>query len=95
MSGDPVSWLLIQPGWRVLDAEGEPVGKVHQVLGDTRIDIFDGLAVAVTLNERRYVPAELVAEIVDDGCVHLAVPREGLDGAVSAYGPPPRSMLDG
>lgn len=87
-----MSWLLIRPGWRVVDSAGAPVGKVHEVLGDTRVDIFDGLAVAVTLNDRRYVPAELVAAIVDDGCVHLSVDREGLDGAVEAYGPPPRSL---
>jgi hypothetical protein len=28
LSGDPVSWLLIERGWTVYDAEGEKVGKV-------------------------------------------------------------------
>jgi hypothetical protein len=47
MSGepDPVSWLLIEPGWKVVDAKGEKVGKVDEVLGDEQTDIFHGLIV--------------------------------------------------
>jgi hypothetical protein len=57
---DPVSWLLIEHGWEVVDASGKRVGKVDEVLGDTEADIWDGLTVS-----REYVPAEDVAEIVD------------------------------
>jgi hypothetical protein len=57
---DPVSWLLIERGWEVVDASGERVGKVDEVLGDTESDIWDGLTVS-----GEYVPAEDVAEIVD------------------------------
>jgi hypothetical protein len=63
---DPVSWLLIEHGWDVVDASGERVGKVDEVLGDERADIFDGLRVS-----GEYVPAERVASIVD-GRVTLA-----------------------
>ena len=28
MSDDPVSWFLIEPGWKVVDAGGEGVGSV-------------------------------------------------------------------
>jgi rRNA processing protein Gar1 len=47
MSGepDPVSWLLIERGWKVLDADGNKVGKVDEVLGDEQSDIFHGLIV--------------------------------------------------
>ena len=31
---DPVSWLLIEPGWHVVDASGKDIGKVDEVLGD-------------------------------------------------------------
>src|SRR5262249_59733811 len=56
---DPVSWLLVEPGWEVVDAGGESVGKVHEVLGDKDRDIFDGLQVTSgVLAESRYVPAE-------------------------------------
>ena len=46
MSGDPVSWLLVEPGWKVVDANGEKVGKVDEVLGDEQTDIFHGLMVS-------------------------------------------------
>jgi hypothetical protein len=57
---DPVSWLLIEPGWEVVDARGKRVGKVDEVLGEREADIWDGLTVSGD-----YVPAEQVAEIVE------------------------------
>jgi sporulation protein YlmC with PRC-barrel domain len=63
---DPVSWLLIEPGWEVYDANGERVGKVQEVLGEREADIWDGLTVSGD-----YVPAEQVAQIVE-GRITLA-----------------------
>jgi len=70
---DPVSWLLIEPGWRVVAANGSLFGKVVEVRGDEQLDIFDGLAV----RPRRfrgvdYLPAEQIATILP-GKVTLAV----------------------
>ena len=64
---DPVSWLVIEPGWEVVGADGASVGKVHEVLGDPGADIFDGLQVmsAGVLGETKYVPAEEVGEITE------------------------------
>lgn len=63
---DPVSWLLIEPGWEVVGADGESIGKVQEVLGDQDRDIFDGLQVtAGVLGETRYVPAEEVGELTE------------------------------
>jgi hypothetical protein len=77
---EPVSWLLIEPGWRVVDADGEEVGRVAEVVGDSTVDIFDGLAVALgMLAKPRYVAAEQVAELTD-GTVRLALDH----GAVEA-----------
>ena len=42
---DPVSWLMIEPGWTVVSAQGDKIGKVDEVLGDEQIDIFHGLLV--------------------------------------------------
>jgi sporulation protein YlmC with PRC-barrel domain len=42
---DRVAWLLIEPGWKVIDAKGEKVGKVDEVLADEQTDIFHGLIV--------------------------------------------------
>jgi hypothetical protein len=63
---DPVSWLLIRPGWRVVSSDGIEIGKVDEIAGDDTEDIFDGLAVATSaLGEPRYVLSEQVARITD------------------------------
>jgi hypothetical protein len=70
---DPVSWLMIKPGWKVLAADGSEAGEVDEVAGDDNADIFDGLAIATSaLGKPRYVPSEQVAEITD-GAVRLAL----------------------
>jgi uncharacterized protein YrrD len=76
---DPVSWLLIEPGWKVVDANGTEIGRVEQVVGDTSDDIFNGLAVATgLLTKARYVPAEQVGEITD-GQVQLRLTTEHVE----------------
>ena len=73
---DPVSWLLIRPGWKVLAADGSEVGEVDEVAGDDNVDIFDGLAIATSaLGKPRYVPAEQVVEITE-GVVRLSLTQE-------------------
>lgn len=70
---DPVSWFLIRPGWKVAASDGSDVGTVEEVVGDTELDIFGGLAVATgLLGKPRYVPAERVDRI-EEGTVYLAL----------------------
>jgi hypothetical protein len=70
---DPVSWFLIERGWKVAGSDGAELGTVEEALGDENADIFDGLAVATgVLGKPRYVPAELVGEILE-GEVHLTI----------------------
>jgi len=77
---DPVSWLLIEAGWKVLAADGTEVGKVDEVTGDSNADIFDGLAIATSaLGKPRYVPSEQVAEI-NEGTVRLKLSPEQVEG---------------
>ena len=88
---DPVSWLLIEPGWKVLAADGSEVGKVHEVAGDSNADIFDGLAIArSTRGKPRYVPAEQVAEITQ-GAVRLSLTLEQA-AQLEEYQEPPESV---
>jgi hypothetical protein len=66
MSGEPVAWRVIEPGWSVFDAAGNEIGKVDQVTGDLNADIFDGLTVGDggrVLTRARYVSSDHVAEI--------------------------------
>jgi hypothetical protein len=71
--GDPVSWLMIRPGWKVVASDGSEVGEVDEVAGDDTVDIFDGLAVATSaFGKPRYVLSSQVGEITD-GVVHLTI----------------------
>ena len=71
MTGDPVSWLLIEPGWTVYDAAGEKAGKVKEVLADEQTDIFHGVLVEHgLLDGDEKVVAERIAEI-HNGHLHL------------------------
>jgi hypothetical protein len=75
-NGDPVSWFLIEPGWKVLDSDGNDVGRVEEIEGDTNADIFNGLIISTgLLTGSRYVPAEQVGEITD-GRVRLLLTAE-------------------
>ena len=79
MSSDPVSWFLIEPGWKVLDASGEEVGAVDEIVGDSSDDIFNGLSVSTSLLGRpRYVPSEQVATITE-GAIHLTIRKEEVE----------------
>ena len=83
MTGDPVSWLLIEAGWKVLAADGSEVGRVEEVVGDEEKDIFSGLAVSSGLlpgpfAKARFVPAERV-RLITEGEVHLDLPADAVD----------------
>jgi len=70
---DPVSWLMIRPGWKVYGSDGTEVGQVDEVTGDENADIFDGLAVAPSaLGKPKYVAAENVTTITE-GRVDLSL----------------------
>jgi hypothetical protein len=67
---DPVSWLVIERGWTVVGSDGEEVGQVEELVGDTGKDIFNGLTVSTgLLGAAKYVPSERVAEITDERVV--------------------------
>jgi hypothetical protein len=90
---EPVSWLMIEPGWTVVTAGGDEVGTVEEVAGDSSHDIFNGLTVATRLLRRpRYVPAELVAEIVE-GQVRLAIGRDEVERLEEHREPPPSEQI--
>lgn len=88
--GDPASWLMIDPGWKVVDANGKEVGRVEEVVGDTGADIFNGLSISIgLLKGHRYVPAELAGPITE-GEVRLKLTRDQLD-SLDRYERPPVS----
>lgn len=88
---DPVAWKVAERGWSVVASDGNEVGKLDRVLGDTEADIFDGLAVgAGTILDRPvYVPSEKVGAI-EEGTVHLTIDSAQY-GQLQPYEPPPPS----
>ncbi len=91
---EPVSWFLIEPGWNVMADDGSEVGKVHEVIGDTGDDIFDGLAVSSgLLGQPRYVPAERV-QTITEGRVQLDLAPEETEGLETYREPPPSERIE-
>ena len=63
---DPVSWFVIESGWKVVGSDGSELGKVAEVVGDPESDIFNGLSVSHgLLHGNRYVAAEWVGTITE------------------------------
>ena len=76
---EPVSWFLVEVGWKVETSDGKEVGAVHEVLADEDADIFDGLAVSPGLFRRpRYVPAESIREI-SEGRIFLTITADAFE----------------
>jgi hypothetical protein len=73
----PVSWLVIERGWSVVDPEGRQIGHVEEVVGESGKDIFNGLRVTTGFFATHYVPAERVAGI-EEGRVELQLGEEEL-----------------
>ncbi len=67
---------MVEPGWKVLAADGSEVGTVQETLGDKERDIFDGIALSTSLlSKAAYVPSEHVGEI-REGSVRLELTPE-------------------
>jgi hypothetical protein len=79
MNEDPVSWFVIEAGWKVVDAQGQEVGSVDEVVGDSSNDIFNGLSISTSLLGRpSYVPSEQVGTITP-GRVHLTLTKDQIE----------------
>ncbi len=92
---DPVSWLMIEPGWTVEAADGEQIGRVEEITGDSNADIFDGLSIALgVLRRPLYVASENVGEIVE-GRVRLTLDRADVDRLGEFVEPPAQEEISG
>ena len=86
---DPVAWKVIERGWKAVAADGDELGFVEEVVGDSTADIFNGLVISPgLLRTNRYVPSEEVAEIVE-GQVRLAVDAGRFEDFEEWRGTPP------
>jgi hypothetical protein len=62
--GPAISYKLLERGTAVHASDGEPIGKVDQVLDNVREDIFDGIVIR-TEDGDRFVDAPEVARITE------------------------------
>jgi hypothetical protein len=91
-SADPVSWLQIEQGWRVVTSDGQELGAVAQVAGTPNEDIFDGLGVQIAGDAVVYVPGEQVG-LIYPGTVTLKIDSAAA-GALGSYAAaPPQKVL--
>ena len=94
MDEPQVSWLVIEPGWTVVAADGSDVGYVQEVVGDDTEDVFDGLAISTNLfEEPRYVPSARVGRIFE-GRVELHVASNEVQELEDFLEPPPSLEID-
>jgi hypothetical protein len=85
---DPVSWFVVEPGWKAVAADGTEVGTVKETIGDSNTDIFNGLAISTgLLSHPLYVPAEEV-ERIEEGRVVLRL-DPGQVEQLEPYAEPP------
>ena len=90
---DPVSWFVIEQGWEVDGSDGSELGKVEETVGDSSRDIFGGLTVGTgLLSKPRYVPAELVGEIVE-GRVVLTIGADEFERLAEHEEPPDSAQI--
>ena len=90
---DPVSWKVVERGWRVIDVSGDDVGRVGEITGDPEADIFDGITIHKgILTHDRYVPSEQVADI-REGEVRLSLTREGVEQLQDFTEPAPEEQI--
>jgi hypothetical protein len=63
-TGTPIAWTALERGHAVVDAHGEPIGKLSRVVADQQKDIFSGIVFRHGLLDReRFAPAEAIASI--------------------------------
>lgn len=64
MNEPEVSWKSIEKGARVDASDGQELGKVVEIAGDSEADIFSGLVVSLSrLGSNRFLPSERVTRI--------------------------------
>ncbi len=79
---DPVAWSYVEPGTKVIGADGEELGTVAQMLGTENEGIFHGVAVDTPGwgGPARVVPADAVTRLTTSK-VEVSWTRAQLDAA--------------
>lgn len=85
MTDQPISWMTLDKGTRVLAADGEEIGTIAEVVADREKDIFSGVSVSPgLLSGNRFVPADLIGRIEEDS-VSLTITSEEASERLETY----------
>jgi len=85
-AGAPIAYTALEPGTRVLTADGAELGTVERVVENAKEHIFDGIVVRPASGELRWVDAPEVARIYERQ-VELTVTAQEAETAVGPYEP--------
>jgi hypothetical protein len=67
MTGDPISYMALPKGARIVGSDGEEVGRVSDVIADDEKDIFSGLTFRHgTLGRDHFIAADLIDTITTE-----------------------------
>lgn len=89
--GHAVHYTALEPGTAVYSSDEVLVGHVREVLDNYREHIFDGLVIATTSGERRFVDAPEVARTAERAVTLTITAAE----AEQLPPPPPKPSLLG
>jgi sporulation protein YlmC with PRC-barrel domain len=70
--GEPTSYLVLEKGTPVYDADGDEVGKVAEIRADSERDIFESIVLdtnSILPGGREEIPADDVEAIYERGVV--------------------------
>jgi len=69
----PIAWLALEAGTPILASDGQPIGKVDEVIADKEKDIFSGITFKPGwLDGAVFVPADKI-ESLTEGSVRLSL----------------------
>jgi uncharacterized protein YrrD len=67
MSGQPIAWMALGSGTPIVTADGNELGRVHEVIADQQKDIFSGITFRDgVLGGEKFVPAASIDTITTD-----------------------------
>ena len=64
---EPMSWMTLEKGTRVVSSDGTELGTVADVIADVEKGIFSGLSISSgLLSGNLFVPADLIGNMSED-----------------------------
>ena len=67
MTADPISYMALPKGVRIVASDGEEIGRVSEIVADDEKDIFSGITFRDgVLGKERFIPADLIGQMTSE-----------------------------